>query len=370
MEIAIIGTRGYPSTYGGFETFVRRFAPFAAEQGATVRVYGRGQAADTTHVGAGTIRTLNTPGLDSMRLSTLSYGLTSSLHAASRRRPDVALVMNVANGFWLPILRARGIPTAVNVDGLEWERAKWSRLGRSVFLAGAHLTARAADSLIADSGGIAQYWSTRWNCSPVFIPYGADVPATRSPLPDVVRGLSADKYLLIVARLVPENNVDFLLDALEHLGHAVPTVVVGSGQEDALTQRLRRLDQSIPHFNWLGHVSDQSILAALWQNAGLYLHGHSVGGTNPALLQALGHGAPTLALNTVFNAEVVDDPAQLFELDAPALADRIAELMKDASSRADLAERGQKVIRSRYNWDDVNRAYLDLLTGLAARPTR
>ena len=127
--VAIIGTRGYPSYYGGFETAVRRLVPFLLEHGWAVRVYGRpGAMTEAAEATDPRVEIVTTRGIDSRSLSTLSYGFFSALHALLRP-PDVALVMNVANGFWLPLLKLRGIPTVVNVDGIEWERDKWSRLG-------------------------------------------------------------------------------------------------------------------------------------------------------------------------------------------------------------------------------------------------
>jgi len=118
-SVAIIGTRGYPSSiYGGFETLVRKLAPFLADRGWEVTVYGRpGGTVESPQYPRKNIRTLTTRGIESKSLSTLTFGATSTLDA-SKRRPDVALVMNVANGYWLPMLRRRGIPSVVNVDGL------------------------------------------------------------------------------------------------------------------------------------------------------------------------------------------------------------------------------------------------------------
>ncbi|KEP73823.1 glycosyl transferase, partial [Microbacterium sp. SUBG005] len=150
-SVAIIGTRGYPSYYGGFETAVRRLSPYLVDHGWDVTVYGRPGAIELDDPERDhRVDSRQTKGVDSRALSTLSYGFTSTFDAM-RRRPDVALIMNVANGFWLPMLRARGIPTIVNVDGLEWEREKWSGLGKAVFKAGAHVTAKWSTERVVDA---------------------------------------------------------------------------------------------------------------------------------------------------------------------------------------------------------------------------
>lgn len=128
--------------------------------------------------------------------------------------------------------------------------------------------------------------------------------------------------------------------------------------------RLRDLS-SRGNVRWMGHVSDQDLLLELWGQCGVYVHGHSVGGTNPALLQALGAGAPTLALDTIFNREVVGDDEQLFANRPEVLATRMKEVLADHEVRTRFRERGQAIVHDRYSWDDVCRAYMDMLVGLA-----
>lgn len=305
-----------------------------------------------------------TPGRDSKSLSTLSYGLTSHLDAA--RRPfDAALVLNVANGFFLPALRAKGIGTAVNTDGIEWERGKWGTAARRVFRAGARCTARYADVLIADSEEIGRIWQEQFGVESLFIPYGA--PVLNDVAEDRVRALSLQPgtYALVVARLIPENNVEMTLDAIESLAGRVPAVVVGSANYEApIETRLRTLDHQ-GRIRWLGHVSDQVLLNQLWAHAGVYVHGHSVGGTNPGLLQALGAGAPTLALDTAFNREVVRDQDMLFAPSAPALAAKIDGVLGNELLRREMARRGRAIIAERYSWPDVANRYLRALEAAA-----
>ena len=154
-RVAIIGTRGYPSYYGGFETLLRYLVPYLTEHGWDVEVYCRRDIeildSDATERGDHpAVKQVFTLGVESKSLSTLSFGLTSCAHAAWKK-PDAALVMNVANGYWLPLLKARNIPTAVNVDGIEWDRAKWGRAAKKVFLLGARMTAKHATTLVFDA---------------------------------------------------------------------------------------------------------------------------------------------------------------------------------------------------------------------------
>lgn len=365
MKLAILGSRGYPSTYSGYETLVRHLVPHFAGHGHSVTVYGREQ----TTSGATTIpgvRRIRTRGLDTKSLSTPSHGLASSLDAMFRRF-DAALVVNIANGFWLPLLRAAGVPTAVNTDGLEWERGKWSRFAQGVFRLGASLTAAHADELIADSTAMGEIWRRKFGRESTFIPYGAPVVTDvgRDELDAV--GLNGRRFLLSVARLVPENNVDLTLDALDMLGDDAPLgVVVGSGIGSVpLESRLEEM-RARGRVVWLGHVANQRLLTQLWANCSVYVHGHSVGGTNPSLLQALGAGAPTIALSTPFNAEVLKNDAQLYDATPEALARRIGEVFHDPALRAELADKGRREVAERYSWEDVCGRYLELLERLAA----
>jgi glycosyltransferase involved in cell wall biosynthesis len=368
MKVAIIGSRGYPSTYSGFETLLRRLSPFLVGQGHEVRVYcrtGRKMSfrwRSSFHEG---VEQRYTPGIEGKATSTLSYGLSACIDAAGWR-PDVALVLNVANGYYLPFLKARDIPTAVNVDGIEWERAKWSPLGRAVFRQGAKLSAKYADALVADSLAIKAYWNDVFSRDSSYISYGGDIvkePGTDLLLP---RGLKPGRFVLTVARMVPENRLDLLLDAFEHLPAGTELVIVGSSVgRSELEDRVRSLATSKSNVTWLGHVSDQRLLSQLWGHCGAYWHGHSVGGTNPSLLQALGHGAPVIALDTVYNREVLEKMDQVCPGDSSLLAAQLGELLADEAIREKLKQRGREIVGERYRWPDVCERYENVLSELS-----
>lgn len=367
MRFAVLGSRGFPSTYSGYETLVRHLAPYIVDQGHSVTVYGRRRESGRARWSVDGIECVATRGWDTKSLSTPSFGLSSSIDA-TRRGFDAALVLNLANGFWLPVLRAAGIPTAVNTDGLEWERGKWNRVARSVFRMGAQLTAAHATQIVCDSIAIGETWESLFGRRSLFIPYGAPVlrGVGRDKLEE--QGLAGRPYVLSVARLVPENNVELMLDAVELLAtdDVVPVVVGSAVGPTRLEERLRSL-HSEGKAVWMGHVADQELLAQLWAHCAVYVHGHSVGGTNPSLLQAMGAGAPVLALDTRFNAEVLAERAQLYPLDVGALAASIAGLLESEGRRAHLGERGRAEVARRYSWEGVCRAYLDLLVSLAER---
>jgi glycosyltransferase involved in cell wall biosynthesis len=363
-DIAIIGSRGYPSTYGGYETLVRHLAPDLARRGHTVTAYCRQRPGRQRSWMVDGVRCVYTPGLDGKSSSTLTYGATATLNA-SLRDADCALVLNIANGFFLPLLKMRGIPCAVNTDGIEWRRGKWGPAARRVFHLGARLSAAWASVLVADSRSIGEIWQREFGVQSEFIPYGGDLaPPSGSVLVEQL-GLVPAGYVLAVARLIPENNVDMLLDAAEQRGWPWPLVVVGSANSASPIEE--RLKSSVPeNVKWLGHVDDQNLLHELWQHAGVYVHGHSVGGTNPALLQALGCGAPTVAFDSPFNREVIGGSKACYFSDPSALGGLIDEVMASPGTRAAMSTEGRRIVAERYSWASVCQAYADLLERLAA----
>lgn len=365
-KIGIIGSRGYPSTYGGFETFVRRLAPYLVRAGHEVTVYGRSGAASVSTASDG-VRSVVTKGIDSNALSTLTFGATAARHARSQSF-DSVLALNVANGFFLSSLSAVGIRTFVNPDGLEWERAKWNRIGKEVFLRGARLTAKHAHRIVVDSRAIGRVWQREFNRESDFIPYGADV---EYGVPDNLlresTKLVPGNYILAVARITPENNIGLFCDAIEQLPLSIPAVVVGSANKaNELTQRLKQMRIDRPNFHWLGHVADQDLLKQLWAHAAVYFHGHTVGGTNPALLQALGYGAPTIAVDTPYNLEVLADDRCLVPQVSACVASHLRRVYDDTRLRDELRHFGRDRINGEYLWPDVLEKYCKVLTRSSA----
>ncbi|OZC60250.1 glycosyl transferase [Rhodococcus sp. 06-621-2] len=360
-SVSIIGSRGYPSYYGGFETLVRELAPFLADHGWNVRVFGRKDSVKQDDpLFDARIETVETIGVESKSLSTLSYGLTSALYCLAKPT-DVALVLNVANGFWLPILKVRRIPTAINVDGIEWEREKWGKNAKRVFVAGARMTARFGDELVFDAKEIQRRWQVEFRRDGTHIAYGGSDPGETSP----VAGLKPRSYVLLVARFVPENTVSEFVEAARELSESWDVVIVGSsGYGGPLEEAVRDLAFGSSRVKWLGHVNDDVLLFALWANCGLYFHGHSVGGTNPALVQAMACGAPILARDTVYNREVLQSSGEFVDPNGPAIYSAIRRLMADPARREVMSREAKARGMDAYTWQGVCRDYERLLTSM------
>lgn len=363
----MLGTRGVPPRYGGFETAVDEIGQRLVRAGHEVVVYCRNPGQSSReHEG---MRLVNLPAVRHRVAETLSHTALSAVHAAVRARPDVALLFNAANAPLVPVLRAAGIPTAVHVDGLEWKRAKWRGLGARYYRAAERWSVRWADEVVADSRGIAEHLLRAHGRSSRFIPYGAPLVSPGcerlGPL-----GLEPGGYHLAVARLEPENHVDVLVRGRLRSAAAWPLVVVGGAPYAADYERgVRALAAGDERVRFLGPVYDDELLDQLYAGATSYLHGHSVGGTNPSLLRAMGAGAAVTAWDVVFNREVTDGQARYVS----SADDLAAALEADERDPAGAKERGEVLrehARRTYRWDDVAASYERLCRDLVRRGRR
>ena len=365
MKIALLGTRGVPAHYGGFETCAEEVGRGLAARGHAVTVYSRrGNApGDPAQHDGMTIR--YTGHIEHKILGTLTHTLTATLDAL-RRDFDVLLYFNAANALPAGLGKAlRGPPVVLNVDGLEWRRRKWGLLGRTYYHCAEWLSTKVADRVVTDSRAIQAYYERRWKSPSTYIPYGAYVEGAESPALLAEYGLEADGYFLTVSRLEPENNADLTLQAFAQVATDKKLVIVGGAKyESGFVRRLRRTTDSRVTFLAPEYRPDR--LRELYCGAFAYVHGNEVGGTNPALLQAMGHGSCVLALDVPFNAEVVADAALLYRKDPADLAAKLQLVLEDAGLVRRLRERARERVKEAYRWDEVIAAYESLLRGVVA----
>ena len=367
LSIAMVGTRGVPARYGGFETAVEEVGSRLAARGHRVRVYTRtGNTEDVVREHLG-MEVVTAGALRSRSLETLSHTGPPAAHPGGA--PTAAASdFTPANAPVLPLLRAARIPVATHVDGLEWRRAKWGPAGRRYYRAAETTAVRCSDAIIADARGIQDYYAREYGVPSSLIAYGAPVLDDDRGARVAERGLDPEGYHLVVARFEPENHVQEIVEGYVRSAATKPLVVVGSAPYSAeYTDRIDRLAQGDERVRLLGAVWDQELLDDLYASAFTYVHGHSVGGTNPSLLRAIGAGAPVVAFDVDFNREVVRDPGLYFR--GPH---DLAGILEDAE-RDELGtiERG-RANRKRaedYSWDDVADGYEQLARDLSARRT-
>ena len=370
MRIALIGTRGVPARYGGFETCVEEVGTRLAARGHDVIVFCRPtHDEDDSPSPLETYRGMQLVQLPIVRkrsLETLLHTALSVFHR-SLRQADAAIVFNAANSPLLPVLRARRIPVATHVDGLEWLRAKWGGAGQRYYRLAERLAVRWSDGIIADAQGIADYYLAEFATPSTLIAYGAPIVTSTDPGRLEELDLSPGKYHLVVARFEPENHVLDIVRGYEQSGAELPLVVVGSAPyADAYTAEIRAVAGQ--RVRLLGGVWDQEQLDQLYGHALTYLHGHSVGGTNPSLLRAAGAGAFTIAYDVAFNREVLGAGAAYFSTTGDVARELLAAEADPAATTLQGAQL-QKAVE-RYNWDDVADGYEVLCRELAGRVLR
>ena len=364
LRIAMLGTRGVPAAYGGFETAIEEVGQRLVGQGHQVTVYGRSNGGPAVHEHLG-MRCVTLPALRMKTLETLSHTALSAAHLNATRRHDVAFVFNAANAPFVPLIRSRGTAVAVHVDGLEWKRDKWGRFGRRYYRRAEEQAVREADALIADARGIQDYYDDEFGMPTELIAYGTHI-IQNSPS-DLIEelGLVPGAFHLAVARFEPENHVDVIVEGYTRSDARLPLVVVGSAPYSAAyTESIQRIAEQDDRIRLLGGVWDQRLLDQLYTHALSYLHGHSVGGTNPSLLRAMGAGTAVLAWDVVFNREVAGTGGSYF-LTPSQLALQIQEVERYPFRFRDLGELMQERARNRYDWDVVTEQYESLAAKLA-----
>lgn len=357
LRVAILGTRGIPARYGGFETFAERLATGLVARGHEVTVYAESDraAADFMYRGV-RVRPRRRPRWGPA--STLAYDCACLWDA--RRGFDLVYMLGYGAAWACAGLRARGVPVWINVDGLEWTRSKWGRVGRAYLRAMEWVAPRAATRLIADSQAIAQRLRTVYpKGAPVdYLAYGADLvpPGAASAASLSAWSLQSQRYHLVVARLEPENHLLEIIEGHRLHGGDWPLVIVGD-VSGATGYRQRLLAQAGPRVRLLGGIYEPERLLSLRLHAASYLHGHSVGGTNPSLLEALACGNWVIAHDNAFNREVARDAADYFRTPAE-LAQRLdARLRQPPQAVAGRAARAREIIEHHYTWGAIIDAY-------------
>ncbi len=362
LRIAILGTRGIPAAYGGFETFAEQLSVRLAARGHEVTVYGRAGSVDPALDGTlyRGVRLVVLPAPARKHLETVVHTWRSARHAC-RRGFDVALVCNSANFAVLPLLRRAGVATATAIDGIESERRKWGLLGRSFYRLAARLVPRWSDVVVADCRVIEQHLRRRGVDNVAMIAYGASPPATRGTDALARIGVEPGRYVLYVSRLEPENNADVVIRGYLASGIEEDLVVVGDAPyADAYKARLRELAAQSPKVKMAGAVYGAGY-DELRAHAACYVQATDVGGTHPALLEAMAAALPIIANDIPEHCEVLGDAGWYYaKNDAEDLAARLREVLAapgSARARQERASAARARVTALYDWEHVTDAY-------------
>ncbi|MEE4271327.1 MAG: glycosyltransferase [Thermoanaerobaculales bacterium] len=362
MKLAILGTRGVPANYGGFETMAEELGARLAARGHQVTVYGRRGFIDSSLDSYRGMRLVVLPSIATKHLETVSNTLLASAHAMLARY-DAVLLCNAANAPFIPLLRWTGIPVAINVDGLERKRRKWGAAGRAWYRLGEGLSARLPNVLVTDARVIQRYYRRFYSRQSVMIPYGGDLqpPATTTTLDRL--GLSPGEYVLYVSRFEPENNPDRVLEAWSRVDTPRRLVMVGGAPyAPDLVRRVHSLADErvlLP-----GPIYGEGYRELLF-NSRIYIHATEVGGTHPALVEAMGAARPVLYYDTPENREVASGAGLGFRFSgSDRLERRLATLLESAAELTELGDASRRRVARRFRWSAVADAYEEVLQSL------
>ena len=365
MRIAILGTRGIPANYGGFETFAEHLSTRLAARGHDVTVYCRAHYTSPRELEFQGVRLKVLPTIRHKYFDTIVHSFLSALHSVPRRY-DAALICNAANAPFASILRLAGTPVALNVDGLEHKRKKWNSIARRYYLLAERLATILPNETVTDARVIQEYYLARYRVASTMIAYGAEVE--RRPDPSVRRWrVEPNRYVLYVSRLEPENNAHLVIEAFKRVRTAHKLLIVGDAPYAHdyiadLKARARRDRRII----FTGFVFGRDY-RALQQNAYCYVHATEVGGTHPALLEAMGFGNCVLTLAAPENMEAIGD-AGIAYADENDLAEKLQRVLRDGSLVQSYRNRAQARVQEFYDWDYVVDQYERLFAKMAGKP--
>jgi len=365
MKIAIIGTRGIPNYYGGFEQFAQYLAKGLTQKGFEVTVYN-------SHTHPYQKKTWN--GVNIVHCKDLEYKMGTAgqfiydlncILDARKKQYDVILQLGyTSNSVWGWLLPKKTIVTT-NMDGLEWKRTKYSGLVRNFLKHAEKLAVKYSDHLIADSMGIQEYLYAKYNKQAVFIPYGADIFKDNHCLLLEEFDLTPYEYDMLIARLEPENSIEIILDGRAKSNCKRKFLVVGS-HNTSYGEYLKKKYAPFYDIKFIGGIYDINKLNNLRYYTNLYFHGHTVGGTNPSLLEAMASGSLVCANDNPFNRYILEADALYFKTPNDVTL-YINEVKYNQPVYQQFIANNRKKIEEKYSWDNIINQYANHLVGIMAK---
>jgi glycosyltransferase involved in cell wall biosynthesis len=368
IKIAIIGSRGYPFVYSGYETLIKELSErLVAKKGCEVTVYCHRYLFKKKPALVNGIKLVYVPTIESKSLSQLIHSFLSMCHAVTSDA-DVIFAVNTANGPFGLISKIFRKPTAINVDGLEWLRPKWKGLGAKYFKIAARLSTILFDQIINDSDEMRKVYLNMFKKDSVVIAYGAKV--TKSEDHSLIKQwlIKPKEYYLVVGRMIPDNNGDVIIKGFLASNSTKKMVVVGDVfYKDNYADSLKAIKDERLIFT--GYVNDPKVLRALYHHCYVYVHGHEFGGTNPTMIKAMAYGCAILALDTVFNKEMLDNDSYgiYFDKNQDAVRHQINYADEHPNKIEKFRQNSHFGITDKYNWDCITDQYLEVFRHLTKK---
>lgn len=359
--LRILGTRGVPAAHGGFETFAEHLALYLVARGWRVVVYcqeeGVGSVFEDQWQGVERVRM---PVAGSGPKSTIAFDWQATWHASRHR--DLCLTLGYNTAIFCAVLRLKGVPNVINMDGIEWSRAKWGAVAKTWFWLNDWAGCWLGNHLVADHPEIKKHLSTRVHPNKITtIAYGADRIEGLSDAPLAGFGLKAGGYITLVARAEPENSILEVVSGFSQRSRGVRLAVLGNYSDDNAYHRAVK-SAAGPEVSFLGAIYDKPVVQALRFHSAAYVHGHQVGGTNPSLVEALGAGNPIIAHNNRFNRWVAGDGACYFET-ADDFAKILDAVLSDEAKLTTMRQSSLTRFAAGLTWPQILAAYEGLLAG-------
>lgn len=369
MRIALLGTRGIPASYSGFETCVEQLGRRLVARGHDVSVYCRShhiEYAEKTYLG---MRLIKHGTLQNKYLDTIVHSFISSLHALTQNY-DIALYFIAGNSpvTWIP--RIVGTKTILNVDGLDWKRDKWPKLAKKYIRFAEFLATKLPTTYITDNEVVQSYYQDKFKSTPPVIKYGSEVELVPPGETLEKFGLKKDNYILFVGRLVPENCAHHLIEAFKNLDTKLKCVIVGdSAYSEAYVNQIKESAKADPRIIFTGYVFGKEYLE-LGSNAKIFVETSKVGGTHPALTEAMGFGNCVVVNDTPENLETISEAGLSYDgdLGADSLRNVLQKLLNTKNLVDEYKNRAREFAKSRYSWDMVTDRYERLFFDLTEKP--
>ncbi len=363
MKIAILGIRGIPSNYGGFESFADQISTRLVKRGHEVTVYCRKGNSQYNKPFYNGVKLVTLPTIHHKYFDTIVHTFLSVWHV-SFSNVQIVYICNAINAIFAVVPMIFGKKVVINVDGLEWKRAKWNRIGKAAYRISEKIATIFSHIIISDSKAIQTYYKEKFNKDTYFVPYGAE-RKTVDKAEEILKGfgLKPRQYFLYVSRLEPENNAHLFIKAYEQVRTDYPLVIVGSAPySHAYIRELKKTKDK--RIKFLGPIYGDGY-HALQANAYVYFHGNEVGGTNPALLEAMVYGNCIIANGVPFNREVLAEAGICFkESDINDLIDKINFTIQHPEQLDVYRRLAIERVRKYYNWDDIVTKYESIFSSL------
>ena len=359
--------RGYPYVYSGYETFVKQLSERLVLENCNVTIYCHRGLFDKRPKEINGIKLIYIPTIETKILSQPVHSFLSIIHACFSK-VDAILVVNSANGPFGLLTKLFRIPTAINVDGLEWLRPKWKGLGSIYFKWASKMATLFYDQIINDSEEMRKVYLNLFRRDSKVIAYGANIRKSESP--DLINkwNLKQREYYLVIGRLIPDNNADLIIKGFLKSSSKKKLVIVGDvPYKDNYASDLKRINDKKLVFT--GYVKDQNVLAELYHGCYVYLHGHEFGGTNPTMIKAMAYGSAILALDTVFNKEMLQKGkfGMFFQKKINSVTNQINYCEKEKLQVDNYRHNSVNGINEKYSWNFITEEYLAIFKTLISQ---